>query len=163
MVLIFSPFMTNPNKYRNEYTASCNYRPSSTYLSHFDDIVNSGWRARVECCARNGGTLEDFTGAFSSALYSTSRLIERSRSRTRERRQAMRSQRSASNYYRWFCCGQTRERHGPPLMNVSAKAYQCVTWPTHVTHTLVVLSQTDAAVSNRRWPELSGMSILDST
>uniref|UniRef100_A0A0K0D3R9 Uncharacterized protein n=1 Tax=Angiostrongylus cantonensis TaxID=6313 RepID=A0A0K0D3R9_ANGCA len=39
-------------------------------------------------------------GAFSSALYSTTRLIERSRSRTRERRQAMRSQRSASNYYR---------------------------------------------------------------
>ncbi|VDM56457.1 unnamed protein product [Angiostrongylus costaricensis] len=75
-----SPFVVNPYKYRNEYTANCDYRPSNNYLSQFDDIVN--------------------TGAFSSALYSTTRLIERSRSRTRERRQAMRSQRSASNYYR---------------------------------------------------------------
>ncbi|XGW33532.1 hypothetical protein V3C99_017720 [Haemonchus contortus] len=88
-----SPFVTNPNKYRNEYTASCNYRPNNTYLSHFDDIVNSG--------------------AFSSALYSTTRLIERSRSRTRERRQAMRSQRSMSNYYRYLYDSYTSQYPAP--------------------------------------------------
>lgn len=34
-------------------------------------------------------------------MYSTSRLLERSRSRTRERRQAFRQQRSASQYARY--------------------------------------------------------------
>ena len=43
----------------------------------------------------------DALGAFSSALYATNRLIERSRSRTRERKMAMKSHRSSSNYYRY--------------------------------------------------------------
>ncbi|CAJ0610573.1 unnamed protein product [Cylicocyclus nassatus] len=103
-----SPFVSNPYKYRNEYTASSTYRPNSTYITQFDDIVN--------------------TGPFSSALYSTTRLIERSRSRTRERRQAMRSQRSASNYYRYLFDSyssqypapqRTREYSTPPSREYS--------------------------------------------
>lgn len=76
----YSQNATNPaSKYRNEYTATSTYRPSNPYTKLFDDIVSSG--------------------AFSSNLYSTSRYLERSRSRSRERSNAMRSPRSASNYY----------------------------------------------------------------
>lgn len=87
-----SPFASNPtHKYRNEYTATTNYRPTSIYTSTFDDIVSTGSFSLV---------WSDALGAFSSSLYSTTRLIERSRSRARERQKALRSQRSASNYYR---------------------------------------------------------------
>jgi hypothetical protein len=52
----------------------------SAYTAFFDDLVA--------------------TGPFASSLYSTSRLLERSRSRTRERRQALRSQSQSRNYFR---------------------------------------------------------------
>ncbi|NP_001362143.1 Rab-GAP TBC domain-containing protein [Caenorhabditis elegans] len=98
-----SPFVSTANKYRNEYTSGSSYRPTNMYTSHFDDIVA--------------------TGAFSSALYSTNRLIERSRSRTRERKQAMRSQRSASNYYRYSSQApaplRAREYSTPPTREIS--------------------------------------------
>uniref|UniRef100_A0A915C9D9 Uncharacterized protein n=1 Tax=Parascaris univalens TaxID=6257 RepID=A0A915C9D9_PARUN len=68
-------------KYRSDYSSIGSYRSPSLYLSMFDELVK--------------------TGPFSSSLYSTNRLLERSRSRTRERKNAMRSARSASNYYRY--------------------------------------------------------------
>uniref|UniRef100_A0A915PRL2 Uncharacterized protein n=1 Tax=Setaria digitata TaxID=48799 RepID=A0A915PRL2_9BILA len=96
-----SPWIQNATqKYRNEYTAVSNYRPPSTYTSIFDDIVTSG--------------------PFSSSLYSTSRLLERSRSRSRELRNALRSRRSSSNYYRYTSNYatpplRTRDYSTPPL------------------------------------------------
>ncbi|CAJ0568723.1 unnamed protein product, partial [Mesorhabditis spiculigera] len=66
-------------KYDSGYSSS--YTPTvQSYTRKFDDYVS--------------------TGPFSNALYSTSRLVSRSRSRTRERRNSRRAQRSSSNYYR---------------------------------------------------------------
>ncbi|KAI6215193.1 hypothetical protein M3Y94_00356500 [Aphelenchoides besseyi] len=76
-----SPWVNTSQKYQSEYTSNSTYHPPSTYTSMFDDLVN--------------------TGPFSQSLYATNRLLERSRSRTRERRQAFRSQRSASQYLRY--------------------------------------------------------------
>ncbi|KAH7701064.1 Protein T23E7.2 b, partial [Aphelenchoides avenae] len=77
-----SPLAQNAvRKYQNEYTSGSAYRPPTTYTQIFDDIVN--------------------TGAFGQNLYATNRLLERSRSRTRERRSALRGHRSASNYARF--------------------------------------------------------------
>uniref|UniRef100_A0A914QWU5 Uncharacterized protein n=1 Tax=Panagrolaimus davidi TaxID=227884 RepID=A0A914QWU5_9BILA len=72
-------------------------------MSIFDDLVGSG--------------------AFSNNLYATSRLLERSRSRTRERRRAMRSARSASQYSRYASYNpapiRSREYSTPPTREVS--------------------------------------------
>ncbi|KAI6201537.1 hypothetical protein M3Y96_00852800 [Aphelenchoides besseyi] len=76
-----SPWVNTSQKYQSEYTSNSTYHPPNTYTSMFDDLVN--------------------TGPFSQSLYATNRLLERSRSRTRERRQAFRSQRSASQYLRY--------------------------------------------------------------
>lgn len=75
-----SPWVSTEGKYRNEYTTGVPRVAPTAYTSFFDDLVS--------------------TGPFSSSLYATSRLLERSRSRTRERRTALRHQRSSSNYYR---------------------------------------------------------------
>ncbi|VDP13214.1 unnamed protein product [Onchocerca flexuosa] len=99
-----SPWVqNNAQKYRNDYTAVSTYKPPSTYTSIFDDIVSSG--------------------PFSTSLYSTSRLLERSRSRSRELRNALRSKRSTSNYYRYTSNYatppfRTRDYSTPPLSSV---------------------------------------------
>ncbi|KAM3725829.1 hypothetical protein ACO02O_02659 [Dirofilaria immitis] len=99
-----SPWIQNTTrKYRNDYTAVSIYKPPSTYTTIFDDIVNSG--------------------PFSSSLYSTTRLLERSRSRSRELRNALRSKRSTSNYYRYTSSYatppfRTRDYSTPPLSSV---------------------------------------------
>ncbi|VDK44410.1 unnamed protein product [Anisakis simplex] len=87
------------NKYRTDYSTKPTYTPTSPYLSQFDDMVK--------------------TGAFSNNLYSVNRLLERSRSRTRERKNASRSARSASNYNRYTSTYgaapiRTREYSTPP-------------------------------------------------
>ncbi|KAI1710363.1 hypothetical protein DdX_10721 [Ditylenchus destructor] len=98
-----SPWVSTAGKYRNEYTVGMAPVASTPYTSLFDDIAS--------------------TGPFSSSLYATSRLLERSRSRTRERRNAMRSQRSASNYYRFASQYpaplRTRDYSTPPSAAVS--------------------------------------------
>uniref|UniRef100_A0A914HSD1 GDT1 family protein n=1 Tax=Globodera rostochiensis TaxID=31243 RepID=A0A914HSD1_GLORO len=76
-----SPWVDQSSKYRNEYTVGEPPVAPAAYTAFFDDLVA--------------------TGPFASSLYSTSRLLERSRSRTRERRQALRSQSQARNYYRF--------------------------------------------------------------
>uniref|UniRef100_A0A9J2NZV6 Uncharacterized protein n=1 Tax=Ascaris lumbricoides TaxID=6252 RepID=A0A9J2NZV6_ASCLU len=91
-------------KYRSEYSSIGSYRSPSLYLSMFDELVS--------------------TGPFSSSLYSTNRLLERSRSRTRERKNAMRSARSASNYYRYTSTYaaapvRTRDYSTPPSSAVT--------------------------------------------
>uniref|UniRef100_A0A2K6W354 Uncharacterized protein n=1 Tax=Onchocerca volvulus TaxID=6282 RepID=A0A2K6W354_ONCVO len=99
-----SPWVqNNAQKYRNDYTAVSTYKPPSTYTSIFDDIVSSG--------------------PFSTSLYSTSRLLERSRSRSRELRNALRSKRSTNNYYRYTSNYatppfRTRDYSTPPLSSV---------------------------------------------
>ncbi|VBB34857.1 unnamed protein product, partial [Acanthocheilonema viteae] len=99
-----SPWVQNAaQKYRNDYTAVSTYKSPSIYTSIFDDIVNSG--------------------PFSSDLYSTSRLLERSRSRSRELRNALRSKRSTSNYYRYTSNYatpplRTRDYSTPPFSSV---------------------------------------------
>uniref|UniRef100_A0A0K0FJJ9 Fibronectin type-III domain-containing protein n=1 Tax=Strongyloides venezuelensis TaxID=75913 RepID=A0A0K0FJJ9_STRVS len=90
------------HKYKTDYISS--YRPpSSFYTTMFDDIVS--------------------TGPFSSSLYATNRLLERSRSRTRERNSALRSIRSASNYSRYISSAptpmRTREYSTPPSRELS--------------------------------------------
>ncbi|KAL3085167.1 hypothetical protein niasHS_010236 [Heterodera schachtii] len=76
-----SPWVDQSSKYRNEYTVGEPPVAPAAYTAFFDDMVA--------------------TGPFASSLYSTSRLLERSRSRTRERRQALRSQSQARNYFRF--------------------------------------------------------------
>ncbi|VDN81483.1 unnamed protein product [Brugia pahangi] len=99
-----SPWVQNAaQKYRNDYTAASTYKPKSIYTSIFDDTVNSG--------------------PFSSDLYSVNRLLERSRSRSRELRNALRSKRSTSNYYRYTSNYatpplRTRDYSTPPLSSV---------------------------------------------
>ncbi|VIO87334.1 Uncharacterized protein BM_BM5950 [Brugia malayi] len=99
-----SPWVQNAaQKYRNDYTAASAYKPKSIYTSIFDDTVNSG--------------------PFSSDLYSVNRLLERSRSRSRELRNALRSKRSTSNYYRYTSNYatpplRTRDYSTPPLSSV---------------------------------------------
>jgi len=63
-----------------QYTVGEPPAAPAAYTAFFDDLVTSG--------------------PFASSLYSTSRLLERSRSRTRERRHALRSQSQARNYYK---------------------------------------------------------------
>ncbi|KAL7077563.1 hypothetical protein ACQ4LE_003449 [Meloidogyne hapla] len=75
-----SPWVDRSSKYRNEYTVGEPPAAPAAYTAFFDDLVTSG--------------------PFASSLYSTSRLLERSRSRTRERRHALRSQSQARNYYK---------------------------------------------------------------
>uniref|UniRef100_A0A1I7VZ24 Microtubule-associated protein futsch n=1 Tax=Loa loa TaxID=7209 RepID=A0A1I7VZ24_LOALO len=99
-----SPWVQNAaQKYRNDYTAVSTYKLPSMYTSIFDDIVSSG--------------------PFSSSLYSANRLLERSRSRSRELRNALRSKRSTSNYYRYTSNYatpplRTRDYSTPPLSSV---------------------------------------------
>uniref|UniRef100_A0AAF5PIF9 Uncharacterized protein n=1 Tax=Wuchereria bancrofti TaxID=6293 RepID=A0AAF5PIF9_WUCBA len=99
-----SPWVQNAaQKYRNDYTAASTYKPKSIYTSIFDDTVNSG--------------------PFSSDLYSVNRLLERSRSRSRELRNALRSKRSTSNYYRYTSNYatpplRTRDYSTPPLSSI---------------------------------------------
>ncbi|KAH7715680.1 Protein T23E7.2 f [Aphelenchoides avenae] len=68
-------------RYKNDYPGAPEYRPQRAYSQIFDDTVS--------------------TGAFGQNLYSMNRLVERSRSRTRERRNAYRSHRSATSYSRY--------------------------------------------------------------
>ncbi|VDK78912.1 unnamed protein product [Litomosoides sigmodontis] len=90
-------------KYRSNYSTASTYKPQPIYTSIFDDIVSSG--------------------PFSSSLYSANRLLERSRSRSRELRNAHRSKRSTSNYYRYtsnyaITPLRTRDYSTPPLSSV---------------------------------------------
>ncbi|KAF7635687.1 hypothetical protein Mgra_00004929 [Meloidogyne graminicola] len=75
-----SPWVDRSSKYRNEYTVGEPPAAPTAYTAYFDDLVTSG--------------------PFASSLYSSSRLLERSRSRTRERRHALRSQSQSRNYFR---------------------------------------------------------------
>uniref|UniRef100_A0AAF5I2X7 Uncharacterized protein n=1 Tax=Strongyloides stercoralis TaxID=6248 RepID=A0AAF5I2X7_STRER len=98
-----SPYVLNTAyKYKTDYISS--YRPpSSFYTTMFDDIVS--------------------TGPFSSSLYATNRLLERSRSRTRERKSALRNIRSSSNYTKYISSApspmRTREYSTPPTRELS--------------------------------------------
>lgn len=66
----FSPWAASSGNKYSEYTPAGTYHPPSKYTSIFDDTVNSG--------------------PFSQSLYSTNRLLERSRSRSRTRQKALR-------------------------------------------------------------------------
>lgn len=60
-----SPWVNSSSKYRNEYTVGEAARPKPAYSSYFDDLVS--------------------IGPFNSQLYSSSRYLERGRSRSRRR------------------------------------------------------------------------------
>ena len=87
---------SEPNTRRRPITAPATSTPATLTIllapvRFYDDGCETSLHLAIS------GTL----GAFSSALYATNRLIERSRSRTRERKMAMKSHRSSSNYYRY--------------------------------------------------------------
>lgn len=98
-----SPWVDRSSKYRNEYTVGEPPAAPAAYTAFFDDLVTSG--------------------PFASSLYSTSRLLERSRSRTRERRHALRSQSQARNYYKFAsqlpAPLRTRDYSTPPSSLIS--------------------------------------------
>ncbi|CAJ0577355.1 unnamed protein product, partial [Mesorhabditis spiculigera] len=80
-----------------KYESISNY--ASDVSKKYDSGYSSSYTPTVQAYTRK---FDDYvsTGPFSNALYSTSRLVSRSRSRTRERRNSRRAQRSSSNYYR---------------------------------------------------------------
>ncbi|VDM39198.1 unnamed protein product [Toxocara canis] len=113
-----SPWVqSSPRKYHTDYSRLSTYRSPSLYLSQFDEMVSTG--LNLQELPKLAIVKLPLTGAFSASLYSTNRLLERSRSRARERKHAMRSARSASNYYRYTSTYattpiRTREYSTPP-------------------------------------------------